>query len=134
MIKKLIAGVIGLCVIGAVIVFISEYIDKVKVNNLETFSIAKYEYYVDNFSSDTVLGKVADIDTAVQNAENVWIEMYGIEVKKEKPYKVAWDAQSGTWHVYGSLSSDIFVGSTGGVAHILIRKSDGKVFAVWHQK
>jgi hypothetical protein len=50
------------------------------------------------------------------------------KIEKEKPFQVT--EYKKYWTVEGSLSD----GYLGGTAHIVIRKSDGKVMIVWHEK
>ena len=45
----------------------------------------------------------------------------------KKPYVVSYDDVNEVFHVHGTSWK-------GNVPHILIRKADGKVLAVWHTK
>lgn len=72
---------------------------------------------------------VADSLSAVLIAKAAWYPLYGKEqIDGEKPYIVTEHVRY--WTVEGSLPE----GSRGGTAHIVIRKSDGKVMSVWHEK
>jgi len=73
-------------------------------------------------------GFVPDAKTAIKIAEAVWIPIYGQNIYKEKPYTVR--LKKGVWSVEGSLPGE----SKGGVAFILIQKSDGKILKVIHGK
>ena len=95
-----------------------------------TFDIATYSKYIDRFPSEKVLGPISDRKSAKENAESLFREIYGDSIKSKKPYTVSFDDKSQVWLVQGSLSKN----HDGGVPHILIRKSDGKVLAVWHDK
>lgn len=95
-----------------------------------TFDIATYSKYIDEFPSEKILGPISDRKTAKEKAESLFREIYGDSVKSKKPYTVSFDEKSQVWLVEGSLPEN----HDGGVPHILIRKSDGKVLAVWHDK
>lgn len=94
------------------------------------FDLGNYTDIIAEFPSDKVLGPTVSAKEAKEKAEAVWIEIYGEEVKKEKPYRVSYDENTMTWLVQGYLPSYMI----GGTAHILIQETDGKVLAVWHYK
>jgi hypothetical protein len=72
---------------------------------------------------------VADSLSAMLIAKAAWYPLYGKEkIEKEKPFQVT--EYKKYWKVEGSLPD----GHLGGTAHIVIRKSDGKVMIVWHEK
>ena len=89
-----------------------------------------FKYYIDNFSSEDDVGSITDAADAIKKAEKIWIEAYGKQVKKEKPYQVFYDENSGIWLVQGTLRAN----SVGGVANFLADGKTGKVLAVWHEK
>lgn len=95
-----------------------------------TFDITTYSKYIDEFPSEKILGPISDRKTAKEQAESLFLQIYGDSVKSKKPYTVSFDEKSQVWLVEGSLPKN----HDGGVPHILIRKSDGKVLAVWHDK
>ncbi|MDR0286375.1 MAG: YbbC/YhhH family protein [Clostridiales bacterium] len=84
-----------------------------------------------DFSSDRVVGTTENVQQAKEKAESVWIEIYGKEKKRNKPYEVFYDEYEEVWLVMGTLPPKY---SAGGVPYILIKKSDGKVLAVWHDR
>lgn len=94
------------------------------------FDIANYSKYINEFPSERILGPTSDRKAAKQKAESLFRELYGDSVKSKKPYTVSFDEKSQVWLVEGSLPENY----DGGVPHVLIRKSDGKVLAVWHDK
>ena len=100
------------------------------VQRISYFTLNEYDDVIANFPSDKLLGPVTSAKEAKEKAEAVWLEVYGDEVKKEKPYSVAYDENTGTWLVQGHLPWYM----VGGVANILIQESDGSVLAVWHEK
>ena len=72
---------------------------------------------------------VADSLSALLIAKAAWYPLFGKEhVEREKPFRVT--EYMKYWTVEGSLPPD----HEGGTAHIVIRKSDGKVMKVWHEK
>ena len=98
--------------------------------NVKAFESNDYQYYVDNFPSEENVGNIIDAKDAIKKAEKIWIKLYGESMKKEKPYQVFYDENTGIWLVQGTLRSDM----KGGVANILIQNETGKVLAVWHDK
>lgn len=97
---------------------------------VQDFEISEYQYYLDNFPSNKTLGPILKAEDAVKKAEEIWVELYGLQVKREKPYRVFFDAKNEIWLVTGSLRFY----SVGGVANILIQCDTGSVLAVWHDK
>lgn len=120
----IIAASLAVAIIAATIVI------SVRTENLYDFDLDFYAEEIAQFPSDKVLGPVTSAEDAKEKAESVWLEVFGEEVKQEKPYGVSYDKDTGTWLVQGHLPRYM----VGGVAHILIRESDGAVLAVWHYK
>ena len=107
------------------------FLKKTKTNEtIGTFELADYSYFIDNFSSDQVLGSVESTRLVKENAEVIWIKIYGESIKENKPYKVSFDDKNQVWLVQGTLQKNRVCG----VPYILIQKKDGKVLAVWHDK
>ena len=97
----------------------------------ETFSFEEYKGYVGGlYSFDKTWGKITGSEDAKAKAEKTWLEIYGEDVKQEKPYNVFFDEQAGVWFVTGTLPANML----GGVANILMEHDSGKVLAVWHTK
>ena len=94
------------------------------------FELSDYQYFVENFSSEEILGEIIDSKDAIIKAEKTWIKIYGEGIKDEKPYRIFYDSKNDVWLIQGSLQSN----SVGGVANILITGNNGKVLAVWHEK
>ena len=117
--------VIVLLIDGIVIAFLLNNVLKV-----EKFNVSEYSSFIEEFSSDMVLGEVSSPKVAKEKAEMVWIEIYGDDVKKKKPYRVSYDESNKVWLVQGSLP----IWMLGGFPNIIIRESDGKVLAVWRYK
>lgn len=95
-----------------------------------TFDIATYSKYIDEFSSEKILGPVNDRKSATEKAGSLFREIYGDSIKSKKPFTVSFDEKSQVWLVEGNLPRNY----DGGVPHILMQKSDGKVLAIWHDK
>ena len=92
-----------------------------------------------------VLGETATSRDAKKKAEAVLLEIYGKDILQQKPFHVYFDKENDTWLVVGNWFAYSYRNSpfprlitwlsmSGGVAYIIIRKSDGKVLAVWHTK
>lgn len=101
-----------------------------KTEKVKKFKLEDYNTFIGKFPSGKVLGATESAQAAKEKAEVVWVEIYGESVKDEKPYEVLFDEGNQVWLVQGSLPKDM----DGGVACILIKKSDGKVLGVWHGK
>jgi|GEM_PF-1883909 len=105
-------------------------------DNVDSFSLAEYNYYIENFPLDRIVGFIDSSEDAIREAESIWIELFGEKVKKQRPYKVSFDEENQVWLVEGTLHQpDAYpnVVVLGGVAYLLIQKSDGRVLAVWHE-
>lgn len=121
----LITGIILILLIGGVISLL--FYNKSKIRR---FDVSMYNSYIKQFPSDEILGPIDSAKYAKEKAEAVWLELYGDEVKDKKPYTIFFDDSNEVWLVEGRLSKNML----GGVPHILIQKSDGKILAVWHDK
>lgn len=73
---------------------------------------------------------VPDEETAKKIAETVLMPIYGDSVNDKKPFDIKFDEENKVWVVKGTLKAN----QIGGVPGIIIRKSNGKVVAVWHTK
>jgi len=118
---------LAILLVGSAILFISNYGGEEKIKE---FSLNEYNDYIQRFPSDRKTDTIESAKMAKVEAEKIWIEIYGKQVKNEKPYNVFYDDKNGVWLINGSLRK----GWVGGVAYILIRKHDGRVLAVWHGK
>lgn len=95
-----------------------------------TFELNDYQYYIDNFPSEEIIGNTSDLREVMVKVEKLWSKLYGESVKNEKPYKIFYDSNNDVWLFQGSLRSNMM----GGVSNMLIEKSTGKVLAIWHDK
>lgn len=127
--RKYILIVFAAAVLAAGI-FVILILNKGRALEVKAFDTGDYQYYIDNFSSEDDVGSITDAADAIKKAEKIWIEAYGKQVKKEKPYQVFYDENSGIWLVQGTLRAN----SVGGVANFLADGKTGKVLAVWHEK
>ena len=73
-------------------------------------------------------GYVPDSATAVQIAQIIFVRVFGEKVLEKKPFRAV--LKRGIWVVDGSLDN----GMDGGVPHIAIQKSDGKILDLYHSK
>jgi len=80
-------------------------------------------------SWDISEGYVPDSTTAIQIAQILFVRVYGEQVLKKKPF-IATLKNGETWIVEGSLDE----GMDGGVPHVEIQKSDGKIINLYHGK
>lgn len=106
------------------------FINKNSNKGIGEFKLSDYQSFLDKFSSDKVVGNIDNTEIAKAQAEKVWIEIYGNNIKEKRPYEVLFDNENQVWLVQGRLPKN----RDGGVPYILIQKSDGKVLAVWHDK
>lgn len=74
-------------------------------------------------------GYVPDRTTAIQIAQVLFVRVYGEKVLKKKPF-IATLKNGEIWVVEGSVDE----GVDGGVPHIEIQKSDGKIVKLYHYK
>lgn len=133
--KLIVLGIVVVfALIGALFAFVT-----LRDARVEPFNLNEEKYYlraIQDFppekilGSERFLGEVLTAEDAKNKALDVWLEVYGEDVKDEKPFKVFYDEQNEIWLVIGSLPPNY----VGGVAHIIMRKSDGKVLTVWHDK
>lgn len=129
--KKRVAFVLGLILfvtlIGGIIIY------NISKEKIKSFNLNDEPYYlqaIQDFSSDKYLGEILTAEEAKEKAVNEWLNLFGDKVNNEKPYQVFFDEQNNVWLVKGSLPK----GKKGGVAYILIQKSDGKILAIWHDQ
>ncbi len=127
--KRIVLIIIIIILIGAGTV-LGVILHNKSTNIIGEFKLSDYQYFLDNFSSDTRVEEIDNDEEAKAQAEKIWIEHFGREVKREKPYNVSYDSENNVWMVYGSLPRYY---SAGGEAYILIQ-SDGRVLAIWHYK
>lgn len=99
-------------------------------DEIGAFRLEDYSQYIQDFPNNTVLGEISTVQEVRKSAEDIWIEIYGDRVTKNKPYNVFYDEENEVWLVTGTSPKSTF----GGVPYILIEKADGKVLAVWHDK
>ena len=95
------------------------------------FNVSDYQYYIDNFSSNEILGTIVDSEDVIKKAETTWIKVYGKSVKSQRPYQVFYDENNKVWLIRGSFKSNK---RKGGVANIIIQNDSGKVLAIWHDE
>ena len=93
--------------------------------------IADYQRVIERFPYEGNVGPVADVETAVARAKELWLEEYGVINGKPydptggRPIKVGYDAEYDCWVVIGTLPKNAF-----GVVPFAIIQSDGTVLAM----
>ena len=130
--KKGIIIICGILLIVLLIggIIINNYFEKAKV---QSFSLDDQTYYlqaIQDFPSDKYLGEILNAEQAKEKAISEWLNLFGDKINNEKPYQVFFDEENDVWLVKGSLPK----GRKGGVAYILMKKSDGKILAIWHDQ
>ena len=121
--KMLILGLLLIIALSLAIFF------GVKSKSGETDGNMLKKYGVnENFIPDK--GMIPDEETAKKIADAVFIQIYGDSINDKKPFDVKFDEEYKVWVVKGTLKAN----EIGGVPNIIIRKSDGKIIAVWHTK
>ena len=130
--KKRIMIICGLLLIVVLVggIIIYNYFETARV---KPFNLKDQTYYlqaIQDFPSDKYLGEISNAEQAKEKAINEWLDLFGDKINNEKPYQVFFDEENDVWLVKGSLPK----WRKGGVAYILIRKSDGKILAIWHDQ
>lgn len=127
--KKIIKYVVSavLLVIIGVVLFI---LFQKNPQEIESFKVEDYAYYLENFPSEENVGPIADAKDAEAKAVKIWTKLYGEDVKNQTPYQLFYDEQNHVWFIHGSLPAHM----DGGVANILIENDSGDVLAVWHDE
>lgn len=107
------------------------------INNqtVRSFELSEYdamvEHYNNNFPEEEKAepkGSIGSAKEAKKAAKAVWKEIYGFSASLKIPYHVFFDEENQVWYICGT-----WFFAEGG-PHILIRKSDGEILAVWHDK
>ena len=114
-------------IICAIILFIGGVVAILLFNQkpkVGQFNFVEYSNYIIDFPSNIVLGPVNNAESAKDKAQSVWLQLYGESIKDEKPYQVFFDESNEMWLVTGSMPKCLFDTTKGGVANIIIRKSE----------
>lgn len=95
-------------------------------NEVREFDLSDYKGLMEEFARNKTVQKITDGETAKEEPEKLWVEIYGEKVRKEKPYNAFYDKKEDVWLIIGSAPLNSF----GGEPNALIR-TNGKVIAVW---
>jgi len=116
---------------------------KAALNTVRKIVFLTFIVTLTSFSFPSDRNYVPDSQTAIKIAEAVWYPIYGDEIYSKRPF-VAELTDDSIWHVYGSLPKSYieiakngdttYVVNHGGVPHIFLNKSDGKIIDVYHTK
>ncbi len=94
------------------------------------FELSDYSDELKEFPGDRVFGAIDTPEQAIEAAKEVWIEKLSAgDPINEEQIMVYYDKNSECWYICGSLPD--IPNMIGSVPHAIIRKSDGKVLAVW---
>ena len=114
----------------------------------ENFDLSLYGWFLENHSSDIVLGPIENEKMALERAVEAWVELFsctsGVEWTEwwrwrlleydwteTRPYAILYDESSDVWYLAGVPPEDSILLS---VPYILIRGSDGQVLAAWQDQ
>lgn len=79
------------------------------------------EMYIDNYQS---------ANEVAESIDKLWLEVFGNDVKKQRPYVIEYDDEKMIWHIRGNFS--YLKGGPGGVAHAIVSEETGEVIYMWH--
>lgn len=91
--------------------------------------LAKCRPNVSQAEWDVSQGYVPDSITALKIAQILFVRVYGEKILKKKPFNATLK-DGKLWVVEGSIDE----GVDGGVPHVEIQKSDGKILNLYHYK
>jgi hypothetical protein len=101
---------------------------------VKEFNVEDFKQEMNDFSSDKIMGEIANQMIARKKAKEVWKELFSCKVVRKVPYIVYFDKKNEVWLVRGNINYNYILNEVGGLAHIIMRKNDGKVLAVWCDK
>ena len=100
-----------------------------------SFDVEEFSEILELFPSDEIYGKIVDSEDAAKKAEDLWEEIYGSKILKNKPYNVYYDNDNDVWLVEGVVKESILpIIKNGGAPYVIFEGETGKVLAVWHDK
>ena len=97
-------------------------------------SLAEYMDYIydavtEDRGTDIVLGKLDNEQEVLEKAVEIMVQKFGKKVLKQKPHRILYVEKYDAWYITGTVRGK---NVDGGTASTIIRKSDGKVIALWH--
>lgn len=97
----------------------------------EVFDIDDYAEEIEEFSTWRLnVGPIKDAEDAAAKADAIFKEKYDeSSLERQRPYIVLYDEEADAWLIHGKWPEE---GVDGGSAYMIVRGSDGKVIAVWH--
>ena len=100
--------------------------------SFEAFRLEDYRDTMEQFPSEESFGPITDTEFLLEKAEDLWIRIYGKDIRDQRPYLLSYDETAGVWLIRGTFPyPDNYVG---GVANMLVENATGNVLAVWHEK
>ena len=115
----------------------TEATQDIKANgNVFKYDISNYQYELEKFPSDAIMGPIANEQDAINKATTVLYDLFSEEnVNNKKPYDAYFDNESETWLVVGSTPQlEPGIAWVGGTYFVIFRASDGAVLAAWGTK
>lgn len=91
----------------------------------------EYQRVISNteFKSDAVIKNYTDPGKMRKEIQRIWINIYGISIRKQQPYEVLFDSESNMWLIRGTWDKAAL---GGGTANALVDAATGDVVAIWH--
>ena len=102
-----------------------------KEPDIGNFELTDYQSKLEEFPFEGKISPNSSPNEIVKQAGQIWEELFGKDVRHEKPYQLFYDANNRVWLVTGTLP---FWYDVGGVAHMLIEEDTGEILAIWHEK
>lgn len=102
----------------------------------QTFSLEDYQVYIDDAKEKNIkdkTDKISNYEEAAKVAESFFVDKYGKEILKERPWIAKYDDSTKSWLLEGTLHCPVFRTCVGGVATMIVDER-GNVIAYWHGK
>lgn len=127
----------------AVIVLITVFLGQCALTKVRSFELSTQEELLQWYEQSALredfpfltepVGPIDDAGTAKKVAEDVWLQIYGEEVRDYQPYEVCYDEENRVWLVCGTFS---FFGKelSGSTVTILLQAETGEILAVCRDK
>lgn len=133
--KKIVFLIIIIGLIIPLIIYINVQIKDYSRQKL-TFSLEDYQVYIDDAKGKNIkekTDKISNDEEAAKVADSFFVDKYGKEILKERPWIAKYDESTKSWLIEGTLHCSQFHDCTGGVASMIVDEQ-GNVIAYWHGK
>ena len=103
---------------------------------VEAFDVGTsyYQERIEHYSGDLLVNAITDKNTAVQEAEKIFIQEYDIQPSNYKPYTVNYDSVNDVWLIWTQPVPSEPGGVAFGGGLLVLIHSNGEVLAVWREK